>query len=466
MKTQDIARYITALLIVFFFPGCQTYTSLELAPERILDELEMQRSRKVISGKIFDFSQAARIMSQNNLTLKALEESYKRRKMIAELKTAWPNPSLEIGAAFGSNLDAPTLESSTQPFISLGFSFPLGPRLRKNDDLDKLLAIQAYNQLIIKHRTLYFQLREAFINYSLSRQLLEAQERINKTLILTRKTTEKLVELGSSTKLGLTILDIQHINLDIQTLQQKIDIETDLRKLSSLLMTQVSDFTALPIQTLPDINRKNPLLEKPLVQLKRQLLHNNLRLAEIEMTFHITDAELLLELSKQYPDLTIGLGIDNEVGEKKRNYILPFSLNLPLFDRNQKGIAQALRKRRLKLAQYKTELSELITRLEEEYRKFILNRKKLALFVNQLMPLAEKNLQDAQKALSLGSINILRYFDFVVTYQQSIRKKLLLEQESWAQLIKLEMLTGHPFLNLKSQELNPLKTELKKIKQP
>ena len=65
------------------------------------------------------------------------------------------------------------------------------------------------------------------------------------------------------------------------------------------------------------------------------------------MAAHSTsEAELQREIRKQYPELSVGPGFEHEDGNSKVG--LGIGINLPLWNRNQQGIAEASAERNIK----------------------------------------------------------------------------------------------------------------------
>ncbi|MCM8534293.1 MAG: TolC family protein [Lentisphaeraceae bacterium] len=443
---NKIFRVIAGFSLLILFVSCQSYKPLALKPNEILKELE--ESRKLpSSNQVLHFSDAEKIMSQRNRTLKQLKLEYEKLQKIADIKTPFPNPTLEIGPSFGSRLGE-TEASSTQPFIGLGFTIPLGPRLARNDDLNRAKEIQAYNNIVVEHRKLYFELREAFINYQLSQQTLEVISKLGKTLELSKKTTEKLIELGSATKLGLSQVKLQMKELAIQELEYKSQLEESRASLAKLL-----DIPASEITQLKAISLKQKNLTFTLSQINELALDNNLDLAMKEMEFHISDYELKLELAKQYPDLSIGISGENEVGEKKRTLSLPFSIELPVFDRNQHAISESLSNREIKIENYKATLAETLNNLEKTLKQYHHSKAKVKMISEEIIPLANETVSDAEKSLKFGSIDVLRYLDLVVQNQQYQLEAISQQKDLWERALSLEKVSGLPLVNF--SEKNP-----------
>ncbi|MCM8542095.1 MAG: TolC family protein [Lentisphaeraceae bacterium] len=451
---NKLLRLIAGFLVLILFASCQSYKPMVLEPNNIIKELE--KSRKLSSSnQAFNFSDAERLMSERNRHLKKLKLEYEKLQKIANIKTPFPNPSLELGPAFGSNLGQ-TAASSTQPFIGLGFTIPLGPRLARSDDLNKAKELQAYNKIVIEHRKLYFDLRKAYIDYQLSQQTLEVISKLEKTLELSQKTTEKLIQLGSATKLGLSQVKLQIKELNIQKLDYKSKLEDSLAVLSSLLDIPNSEIAKLKAERF---NHKDITLS--LEKINALALDNNLALAAEEMEFHVADYELKVELAKQYPDLTIGVSSEDEVGEKKRTISIPFSIDLPVFDRNQHSISAAYSNRQIKIETYKSILAEILTTLEKNYKQYNHSKSKVRMISEEILPLAQETVSDAEKSLKFGSIDVLRYLDLVVQNQQYQLDAISQHRDFWERTLSLEKVTGIPLVKFTQNDPNGLKNTFK-----
>jgi outer membrane protein, heavy metal efflux system len=449
-------KALSGILSMLILVSCQSYKPLPLESKKILEEVNNSRQYDV--NENFDFEQAATLMSQRNHRLKVLQQKYEKFQKIAAIKTPLANPELEVGPAFGSNLED-TTASSTQPFIGIGFSIPLGPRLARNDDLNKAKELQAYNALVIEHRKLYFELRAAYIDYMLSQQKLKALEKVELTMQLTRKVTQKLIEIGTSTKLGFSQVNLQLAEVKMTKLAIETEMKTALGKLSRLISVEMGSLEKIILKQI-----KLPMTHFNLQNLQKNLLNNNTSLAAIEMEFHIADQELKLELAKQYPDLKFGLTSEDDVGEDQRTISVPFSIELPLFDQNRQGISAAFSERKLKLIEYKNELSNQLSFLEEEVAKYSYSRQKTTMIKNDILPLSQENINDAEQALKLGSIGTLRYLDLLIQHQRYQLATIDSQKQQWEKILNLEKISGRPIIPLSKKDSTQLKDLLKPLK--
>ena len=130
MKKIVTYKAFFAFAIILLLASCQSYKAMLLEPEKILEDLKKERESHV-PQKHLSFSDAAKLMKQNNLKLKRLLQSYKGYQKVAELKTPLSNPRLGFAPEF--NISLSDFASQRKSFVSLGFSIPLGPRLRRSN---------------------------------------------------------------------------------------------------------------------------------------------------------------------------------------------------------------------------------------------------------------------------------------------------------------------------------------------
>ena len=440
---------------VLLLASCQTYERIEFSPEPILAQLEDQR--KVDLPESFSFIQAAELMDKNNLAIKQLRQEYLALQKIADIKTPWPNPTLTAGPAFSSDSGLSDAGSAF-PFIGIGFSIPLGPRLRRNDDLNTLKALAALNETVLRHRRYYFELNQSWVEFNLNQQLKQIQDKLSSTLDLTETAAEKLMELGTATRLGLNGIKLRQAELSLKKLDQQIRSGEALAELSDLLLI---DQDSLSKTRAIKLKLKSP--EYNFTQLKELLLKNNPDLARAEMHFHKVDAQLRLELARQYPDLNVGFDAEEEVGEDTNTFSIPFAIELQLFDRNQQAISARLSERETALTNYRKILNRKISELNKLFRQQSLAAEKVKRLDTLLLPLSRLQLEDAKKSLEIGSINILRYLDLISESQQIELQGIELRKQAWYYLIELEKLVGQP---LTSDELNFPTTEILPIEDP
>lgn len=422
---------LTILSFVLILVSCQSFKKLPIDKTKILKDVEEHRK---YNGPVegLSFNDAQKLMSMNNLELKELRQEYEKLKSIAEIKTPLPNPSIELGYALGTSLDEKSAGKS-QPFIGLGFTIPLGPRLARNDDLNEALMLRAYNNIVLKHRSLYFELKKAFSSYSMESNLLNKKKQLLEHFKLNSQTVNKMLEFGAATVIDVNSAKIQHSSMQISLYETQSELNQIKSRLGELLgkdLSSTSDFNVkadkLIIEDFKDLNL-----------LKTTMVQSNFELSRLEMDYKIAEIELKLELAKQYPDIEIGSSAEQEPGEKKKIFSLGLSLDLPIFDRNQQSIASKDNERKVLLSKFNSVLSSSINKLNLLVSNYNIQKQKLSLIDNQILPISNDTVAKAKKAVQAGRLDILRFIDLSKELYENELEKIKVSKQ--LQEIKLEL---------------------------
>src|SRR6202011_1544016 len=112
------------------------------------------------------------------------------------------------------------------------------------------------------------------------------------------------------------------------------------------------------------------------------------------------EADLQLEISKQYPDVQIGPGYTYE--EKNNFFTLGLSTTLHIFNRNQGPIAEAEARRKEAAAVFLEKQAQVIAGSERALALYVAALKELAEADQSLRKLQDAHLQMMQQAVRLG----------------------------------------------------------------
>ena len=123
---MNYCRLLALGFLTLLVTGCVSYERKPLSPREIIGAVESSRNEeRVQQGQEFTFSMAAKWMSENSPELASLKAQYQKIQAVADIKTPWYNPTVEVGQDIGSNLE-PGAVGKTRPFIGLGFVIPIG----------------------------------------------------------------------------------------------------------------------------------------------------------------------------------------------------------------------------------------------------------------------------------------------------------------------------------------------------
>jgi outer membrane protein TolC len=112
------------------------------------------------------------------------------------------------------------------------------------------------------------------------------------------------------------------------------------------------------------------------------------------------EADLQLEISKQYPDLQIGPGYTYE--ERNNFFVIGLSTTLPIFNRNQGPIAEAEARRKEAAASFVEKQAQVIAGVERALALYTAALRELAEVDQPLRKLQDTQLRMMQHAVRLG----------------------------------------------------------------
>jgi outer membrane protein TolC len=137
-----------------------------------------------------------------------------------------------------------------------------------------------------------------------------------------------------------------------------------------------------------------------LVGIQRDAVLNRLDVRRSLAQYAAAEADLQLEISKQYPDLQIGPGYTYE--ERNSFFVIGFSTTLPLFNRNQGPIAEAEARRKEAGASFLEKQAQVIAGGERSLALYTAALKELVEVDQFLRKLQDTQLRMMQRAVSLG----------------------------------------------------------------
>jgi outer membrane protein TolC len=135
-------------------------------------------------------------------------------------------------------------------------------------------------------------------------------------------------------------------------------------------------------------------------QIQRDAVLNRLDIRRSLAQYAAAEADLQLEISKQYPDVQIGPGYTYE--ERNNFFTIGLSTTLPLFNRNQGPIAEAEARRTEAAAVFLEKQAKVIADSERALALYTATLKELAEADQSLRKLQDAQVQMTQQAVRLG----------------------------------------------------------------
>ena len=403
MKSQKILGLALSLSLF----SCTTYQKNPLETKKIIDRIDLEQQVLIQQNlSQLSYEDASRIMSENNPVIAELKALYEQSKALSEIKTPLANPSAGVGANIGRRIGLAEA-AKTQPFLDLAFSIPLNGRLALQDDINKLQSDRQEMQLIFKHRKMAIELRHAYRNAILTQLKMKAAEQKQAWIQKVQKEVHRGLKAGLYNAMDSARLKSESLQQQSDRLRIRQNALNTRYQLALLLNKSLPALTTLKLDSLA-----KQVSSIDLKTLQKSLHQQNPKLKGLEAQYRLAEKQLEIEIRKQYPDLDLNFGFEQEPGEKRQSFAIGIGLELPVFDRNQQAISQADHQRKVIRLRYIKEASRLMLQLEKECASLKLAQERHSLFQNKLLPQVEKNFKNARRAVEAGVIDLQRYWDF------------------------------------------------------
>lgn len=451
---------IATILACLLVTGCQKYRADPLLPEDVFRTIEEQRSPGVVAAgtreasvesppqaQPFTLQCAADWLRSHGPDVQDALAEYRTALALARIDTPLPNPGLEIGPQFGFGPDLGTVNRVT-PFGSIGFTIPLGKRLRRQSELNRAMAEVARVQAQARFRELYLDLRSRYAELAVARTRLALRRQIAASAAQSLEAGRKLIQAGQAAALDVALFELEHqraLAEELDAERESVEVEG---ALSTLLGVHFERFAVLPDPALPVLPPALP----EYAQLREGLIGNHTALARLRAQYEAAERALRLEIARQFPDLQIGTGWENEVGERKTVIGLTLGIELPLFDRNQQGIAEATKRREEVRVKYEAEARRALAELERAHRDLLLARRSAEIVRGKILPLAQQNVDLARQAIDTGSASALHLLEADRSLRISRVESLesaMAEIQAW---VAVERAIGLPLIQFPGEE--------------
>ena len=390
-------------LVSCVLAGCVSYEPRPLDAAATVREIDQRRSTppSETPSSAVTFGQAAAWRGALGPDILEAVSRYETALARARVPTPIPNPMLELGPTYGFGSDIDTRRVGG--FGALGITLPLGGRLQRTDDLDRVRAEVARVDGVARHRELFLQLRARWIEAIAAQRQAEAQVTLEEAAATSLHLMKRRVEAGSATAVDVALFELELGRRRTEKLQGAAAVTRSLFRLSELVGVNHESLQPLDL-SLPTATDD----EHTLQQLKQRLVTHHPELARLRARYEEAEAQLRLEVSKQYPDLVLGPNVDKDTGESKTVLGLALGIPLPFFDRNQKAIAEAEHRREEVRVRYEAEASRALAKLEQTCHELRLRTAEHEALRTDVLPAARRGVELARAATQAGPGDVLK----------------------------------------------------------
>jgi outer membrane protein, heavy metal efflux system len=350
-----------------------------------------------------NLEQVVQIALERNLELKAKREELgiAEGKLIRASLFLQHNPELEGEAGnFKVTRGEPAFARNQTNFgFSLSQELEIGgqPTYRREAAQGNLEKVKL--EIGDFERTLRFRITELFL------KLLNTQTKI--------KQGEQIIDLRSrlfeASKTRLALGDIPEVQVTIAEFdlnRARSDVIGSQREYEELLSRLRTDLALENngIEIVGDLTRTAPPISPD--ELLKTALERRPDLAAVEREKKVTEAEELLTRAERIPNIKLGAFYDR--AKQEGGYIAGgrISIPLPLFDRKQAELREALARKSIANLNYVNRRQTLEKEIRAAHAKFKLAERDLSLYPEDTLKKFDENLQLNQRAYQEGQIDL------------------------------------------------------------
>ncbi len=329
------------------------------------------------------------------------------------------------------------ISGADKPWIAggaIGITLPLSGRLEAEKARASAASEAELRRVAAQEWEVRAELRRGWMEWSAAVLKVAAQREFLARLDELLKLVEGLEKAGEYTRVEARIFRIERLTgaVDLEMLEGKAaQAELHIRGLMGLSK-------AAPVQLVSDIAYHSSTVS---MEVRRGALPvRNPELAALKAEYEVAQASLGKEIRTQYPDLTIGPGGGYDEGDVKA--LLSLSLPLPLWNRNQRGVAEALAQRDLARAQAQAGYERLAIALDTAELEHGIAMSQRRRIETEIVPIVDEQEADARKAAAAGRLDPLLMLDALTRRHEAKRRLIESRAAESAALIRLDELTG------------------------
>ena len=381
--------------------------------------LWLQLSSFAAEGIKLDLETAVKLGLERNLEFKAKREELgiAEGRVIRSNLFLQNNPELEgeVGN-FGVTRGEPAFaRNQTNYGFSLTQEFEIGGQSTHRREAAQRNLEKVKFEVSDFERTLRFRITEVYL------KLLSTQAKVKQGEII----VDLRGRLHEASKTRLSLGDIPAVQLIISEIElnraksELISSQREYEELLSRLKTELALERDETIELVGDLGR--PAFPAPLDELLKRVLERRPDLVALDQEKRVSEAEELLARAERIPNIKMGAFYNRE--KQEGGYIAggKFSIPLPLFDRKQAELREALARKSIANLNYINRRQALEKEIQATFAKFKLAERDLSFYPEGTLKKFDESLDLYQRAYQERAIDLA---DAIVFQNQLIEARL------------------------------------------
>lgn len=309
----------------------------------------------------------------------------------------WEDPEFDFDLLrFTQSVDDPWIVGA-----SIKFTVPISGRLGAEKDKALAQANVEQRKVHLAEWSLLTELRNAWARWTGAKQRLALLEEYLTDLdeiISLARTQRKANRIGAP---DLRVLELEKVT----RVGQAASLTTQLQQQRLTLLAMLGLTPQAPWRLEMSLAAAAPQDADH----RALLREHNLELAIAKAKYEAADRAFALEIRKQYPDLVIGPGYEDEEGLSRAGVVL--SIPIPLLNQNRRPIAETRARRDAAKAAYEAQYEMLVTKLAQAQISARAAAQRNDYLTTQVAPMVDQQTRDLRRLAELGDLDVLVILD-------------------------------------------------------
>jgi len=431
-------RVIPLVSITLLVAGCCGYKPKPLDEQAILQRVYAARADVPNPGSPLSLGDATGILRRNNPEIREARAAWQVEEAVAKVRTPIENPSLGLGPLLFGGSDI--LGSGSWGLEgALGWTVPIRGVQRLTDQVNRVRADAAFTRAAAVERREYLGLRADYLDAGLSNELLEAWRTLSGVATAAVQTGQDMLEAGQASAVDVGLLRLDAARTEADVLDAAEEAMAALQALAGRINLHADHVAPPAADARPTLPDSVPALET----LEALAIEGHPELATLRAEYVVTEKEFRLQVTEQAQDPGIGLSY---VKDDIHEFGLPLGWELPIFDRNQPGIARAHAARDEARARYRAELARVFARISAARALVLTRGRTLDRLMTKVAPEAKRTVETTRQALGAGATDALSYLAVLSTTREASLDTVRTRNELFGAWSVLEGACGVPLL--------------------
>lgn len=388
---------------------------------------------------------ALRLALLRNPELKVYSLEIRAREAQALQASLWPNPEVEVEVENFGGRGATRGMQAAESTLLLSQLIELGGKRKKRTDVARFEGQLAAWDYEAQKLAVFTRVLQAYVDVLAAQEKVALQEELLEVGEKFLETIRQRVKAGRTSPAEAYRAEVELEFTRVELKKARQELRAARKRLVSLWGAREARFE----KVAGNLEQLKPV--PPLARLEA-LLEQNPELARWATERRLQQTVVALEKANRIPDPSIGLGYRQLNDEADQAFVVGLSLPLPVFDRNQGGIQEALLRQKQVEWNEKAVRTALSAELAEVYSNLTAARNEVEALRERILPGAQEAYNVIREGYQMGKFGFLDVLDAQRTLFEVRSRYIEALAEYHKQVAELERLVGQDISDLEQEK--------------